>query len=92
MRWLDGITDSMGHEFEYTLRDGKGQGSLVCCGPWGCKESDTTEQLSNKPACTQFTCLRRKSQGKGQGKKQWSVLLFRGHRRSELWGGGCHTC
>ena len=20
--------------------------SLVCCSPWGCKESDTTEQLS----------------------------------------------
>ena len=23
--------------------DGDGQGSLVCCSPWGCKESDTTE-------------------------------------------------
>ena len=23
-----------------------GQGSLVCCSPWGCKESDTTEQLT----------------------------------------------
>ena len=31
-----------GHEFEQTL-DGEGQGSLVCCNPWGCKESDTTE-------------------------------------------------
>ena len=25
----------------------KGQGSLACCSPWGCKESDTTEQLDN---------------------------------------------
>ena len=31
-----------GHEFEQTPGDGKGQGSLECCSPWGCKESDTT--------------------------------------------------
>ena len=31
-----------GHEFEQSLGDGKRQGSLVCCSPWGCKESDTT--------------------------------------------------
>ena len=37
-----------GREFEQTLGDGKGQGSLVCCSPWGHKESDTTEQLNNK--------------------------------------------
>ena len=34
------------HEFEQTLGDSKGQGSLACCGPWGCKESDRTEQLN----------------------------------------------
>ena len=39
MRQLDGITDSM----EQTLGVGDGQGSLACCSPWGCKESDTTE-------------------------------------------------
>ena len=37
-----------GHEFEHALRDGEGQGSLVCCSPWGCKELDMTEQLNNK--------------------------------------------
>ena len=37
-----------GHEFEQTLGDGKGQGSLVCCRSWGHKESDMTEQLNNK--------------------------------------------
>ena len=37
-----------GHEFEQTLGDSEGQGSLVCCSPWGCKHSDTTEQLNNK--------------------------------------------
>ena len=33
-----------GHEFEQTLGDGEGQGDLACCRPWGCTESDTTEQ------------------------------------------------
>ena len=46
MRWLDGITDSNGHEFEQALGVGDGQGGLVCCGLWGHKESDTTEQLN----------------------------------------------
>ena len=32
-----------GHEFEQALGIGDGQGSLVCCNPWGRKESDTTE-------------------------------------------------
>ena len=36
-----------GHEFEQASGDGKGQGRLECCSPWGCKESDTTEQLNN---------------------------------------------
>ena len=36
-----------GHEFEQALGDGEGQGSMLCCSPWGCKELDTTEQLNN---------------------------------------------
>ena len=36
-----------GHEFEQTLEDSEGQGSLECCSPWGQKDSDTTEQLNN---------------------------------------------
>ena len=32
-----------GLEFEQALGDGEGQGSLAFCGPWGHKESDTTE-------------------------------------------------
>ena len=35
-----------GHEFEQAPGIGGGQRSLVCCNPWGCKESDTTEQLN----------------------------------------------
>ena len=32
-----------GHEFQQAPGDGDGQGGLVCCSPWGCKESDMTE-------------------------------------------------
>ena len=39
--WLNG------HEFEQTLGDSEGQGSMEYCSPWGCKELDTTERLNN---------------------------------------------
>ena len=38
--WHHGLN---GHEFEQTLGDSEGQGSLACCSPWGHKEPDTTE-------------------------------------------------
>ena len=38
------------YEFEQTSGDVEGQGSLVCCSPWGHKESDTTEWLNNNIA------------------------------------------
>ena len=31
------------HRFGWTLGVDGRQGDLVCCGSWGCKESDTTE-------------------------------------------------
>ena len=36
-----------GHEFEWTLGVGDGQGGLACCGPWGCRELDMTEWLNS---------------------------------------------
>ena len=42
---MDGITDSMDLSLS---RLWEGQGSLVCCSPWGHKELHTTEQLNNK--------------------------------------------
>ena len=39
--WLNG------HEFEQAPGDGEGQGSLVCCSPWGHKELDMTEWVNN---------------------------------------------
>ena len=42
--WHHGLT---GHEFEQAPGDGEGQGRLAC-NPWGCKESDMTEQLQQQ--------------------------------------------
>ena len=39
MRWLDGITDSVGMS---KLRESEGQGSLAYCSPWGRKELGLT--------------------------------------------------
>ena len=36
-----------GHEFEQVLGDDEGQGGLMCCSPWGRKESDMTGQQKN---------------------------------------------
>ena len=35
-----------GQEFEYAQGGGNGQGGLLCCSPWGRKESDTAERLN----------------------------------------------
>ena len=37
-----------GHEFEQTLGDSEGQGSLACCSPWGCKGLNMTWWSDNK--------------------------------------------
>ena len=42
MIWLNGITD-LTEKFKQAQGVGDGQGSLECCSPWGCKESDMTE-------------------------------------------------
>ena len=41
--WHHGLN---GHGFGWTLGVGDGQRGLACCGSWGHKESDTTEQLN----------------------------------------------
>ena len=50
MRWSDGITNSMDMSLSKLWEDeqalGDGQGSLVCCSPWGHKVLDKTEQLN----------------------------------------------
>ena len=48
MRWLDGGWHHWldGHESQWTLGVGDGQGDLVCCDSWGHKELDTTKRLN----------------------------------------------
>ena len=58
-RWLDG------HEFEQALGVGDGQGGLVCCSPWGCKESDMTERLSKAQWSDQCGCTTSNKYQKG---------------------------
>ena len=43
---MDGIANSMDIDLG-KLRDGEGQGSLVCCSLWGCKELDMAWQLNS---------------------------------------------
>ena len=43
VRWYHQLN---GHEFQQAPGVDNGQETLLCCSPWGHKESDTTEQLN----------------------------------------------
>ena len=45
-----------GHGFGWTPGVGDGQGGLACCGSWGRKELDRTEQLNNYWAGLTSSC------------------------------------
>ena len=49
-----------GHEFEQTLGDSEGQGSLVYCSPWDRKELDKTQQLNNNEKIIKHSCFNTK--------------------------------
>ena len=73
-----------GHESDQALGAGDGQGRLVCCSPWGCKESDTTERLNWTELHIRSTWTmegsavpRFPSCGKGSRRK-WAAMLLTG--------------
>ena len=43
-----------GHEFEQAAGNSEGQASLMCCSPWGHKESGTTERLNSNNKWKEF--------------------------------------
>ena len=62
-----------GHEFEQTPGDSERQGSLVCCSPWGRKESDTTKQLNNRLISMDFPLSSGLLQQQSGGRKEKSL-------------------
>ena len=63
-----------GHEFEQALAVGDGQGSLMCCSPWGCKVSDTTERLN-------WTENRKSFRGNRSAHLTWVLFLVRSNQQ-----------
>ena len=57
-----------GYKFEQTTGDSKGQGSLVCCSPWGYKELDTT-QLMNIKSILKGKAISKESESRNCEKK-----------------------
>ena len=56
--WLHQLN---GHEFEQTPGSGDGQGSLVCCSPWGRKESHMTEHLNRTETIRSSDAMKNKT-------------------------------
>ena len=69
VRWYHQL---YGHEFEQTLRDGEGKGSLACCNPWDCKKSDTTERQNN---WTTASHCKKESESSWKREKPYGCLI-----------------
>ena len=73
-----------GHECKQALRDGEGQGSLMCCSQWGHKELDTTQQLTENSKILEEViptgpknkkkCCQKIQSLLFQGKVQWNTV------------------
>ena len=65
-----------GHECEQAQGVDDGQGSLVCCSLWGCKESDTTERLNWYIYMCVCVCIYI---------RQLSSIIFRDRLHDSIW-------
>ena len=64
-----------GHEFEQTVGDSEGQGSLACCSPWGYNESDSTELLTNNRSFAHVPSLCKSSPSSLRHHPGWFLLI-----------------
>ena len=83
-----------GYEFEQTPGDSEGQGGLVCCGPCGHKELDTTEWLNNNPQHPPHLVLQTSVQvmSKHTLKSGTCWKDAKGQLQALGWGGGVLLC
>ena len=65
-----------GYEFEQTLRDSAGQGSLACCRPRGYKQLDMTERLNNRKSVVCHQCSITPAVGKGNDNLHMAKSMF----------------
>ena len=63
-------------EFEQTLGDSEGQGSLECCSPWGRKELDTTQPMNNNFLLLQGVNLKFHNFIISSTKKEWEKKMW----------------
>ena len=86
--WLNG------HEFEKTLGDSEGQGSLACCSPWGLKALDmtfsdwtTTTPFFVRQECLEFATSVRITSISKQGPPRRRLIFIRSPEASAgpLW-------
>ena len=66
-----------GHEFEQALGVGDGQGSLVCCSPWICKESDMAQWMNWTEVLQKWA----KAEDMGEG-LSWPHKALTGYNRN----------
>ena len=74
-------------EFQQALRVVDGQGVLVCCSPWGCTQSDTTEQMKGTDCIgeengnpLQYSCL----ENPRDGGDWWAAISGVAQNRTRL--------
>ena len=70
--WMASLT--RWHECEWTPVVSNGQGGLVSCNSWGCKESDTTERLNWTEGSYPFSYHKKALKQMCKGPEAWSCL------------------